>query len=127
MKRYFIPLLLCLLVIPFQRGTFSAEKKLQNEEIVAMVNGKKITKEDIANRLDTFKNTEAETLNTIKQEILDQLITDILLEEFIDRQGLVVAPEEIEREVNQIRSNITGNQKDSGQSPQGQQLNPVYQ
>ena len=116
MKKYFIPLLSCLLVISSQRGTFSAEKKHQNEEIVATVNGKKITQEDIANRLGTFRNTDAETLNTIKQEILDQLITDILLEEFIDRQGLVVAPEEIEREVNQIRSNITGNQKDSGQS-----------
>ncbi|HHT9112913.1 MAG: peptidylprolyl isomerase [Planctomycetes bacterium] len=116
MKRHFIPLLSCLLVISFLRGALSAEKKHQNEEVLATVNGKKITQADLANRLETFRNTEAETLNTIKQEILDQLITDILLEEFIDKQGLVVAPEEIEREVNQIRSNITGNQKDSGQS-----------
>lgn len=116
MKRYFIPLLSCLLVISFLRGAFSAEKKYQNEEVIATVNGKKITQADLANRLEAFRNTDAETLNTIKQEILDQLITDILLEEFIDKQGLVVAPEEIEREVNQIRSNITGNQKVSGQS-----------
>ncbi len=116
MKRYFIPLLSCLLVISFLRGALSAEKKHQNEEVLATVNGKKITQADLANRLETFRNTDAETLDTIKQEILDQLITDILLEEFIDRQGLVVAPEEIEREVNQVRSNITSNQKDSGQS-----------
>ena len=116
MKRYFIPLLSCLLVISFLRGAFSAEKKHQNAEVIATVNGKKITQADLANRLEAFRNTDAETLNTIKQEILDQLITDILLEEFIDKQGLVVAPEEIEREVNQIRSNITGNQKDAGQS-----------
>ena len=116
MKRYFIPLLSCLLVISFLRGAFSAEKKHQNEGVIATVNGKKITQEDLANRLETFRNTDAETLNTIKQEILDQLITDILLEEFIDKQGLVVASEEIEREVHQVRSNITGNQKDSGQS-----------
>ena len=116
MKRYFIPLLSCLLVISFLRGALSAEKKHQNEEVLATVNGKKITQADLANRLETFRSTDAETLNTIKQEILDQLITDILLEEFIDKQGLVVAPEEIEREVDQIRSNITGNQKDSGQS-----------
>jgi parvulin-like peptidyl-prolyl isomerase len=105
-----------LLVISFLRGALSAEKKHQNEEVLATVNGKKITQADLANRLETFRNTDAETLDTIKQEILDQLITDILLEEFIDRQGLVVASEEIEREVNQVRSNITGNQKDSGQS-----------
>jgi len=116
MKRYLIPLISCLLVISFLRGALSAEKKHQNEEVLATVNGKKITQADLANRLETFRNTDAETLDTIKQEILDQLITDILLEEFIDRQGLVVASEEIEREVNQVRSNITGNQKDSGQS-----------
>lgn len=116
MKRYFIPLLSCLLVISFQRGTFSAEKKHQNEIVIATVNGKKITEEDLANRLEAFRNADAETLNTIKQEILDQLITDILLEEFIDKQGLVVTPEEIEREVNQVRNNITGNQKDAVQT-----------
>ncbi|MDO8141273.1 MAG: peptidylprolyl isomerase [Candidatus Brocadiales bacterium] len=116
MNRPFIILFLCLFVFSFQLSTFSAEKKHQNEEVIATVNGKKITQEDIANRLGTFKNADTETLNTIKQEIIDQLITDILLEEFIDKQGLIVAPEEIEREVNQIRSNITGNQKDSGQS-----------
>jgi len=116
MKRYFIPLLSCLLVISFLRGALSAEKKHQNEEVLATVNGKKITQADLANRLETFRNTDAETLDTIKQEILDQMITDILLEEFIDRQGLVVVPEEIERAVDQVRSNMTGNQKDSGQS-----------
>ena len=116
MKRYFIPLLSCLLVISFQRGTFSAEKKYPNEIVIATVNGKNIIQEDLANRLEAFRNADAETLNTIKQEILDQLITDILLEEFIDKQGLVVAPEEIEREVNQVRNNITGNQKDAVQT-----------
>mgnify|MGYP001574134023 CR=1 FL=1 len=116
MKRYFIPLLSCLLVISFLRGAFSAEKKHQNAEVIATVNGKKITQADLANRLEAFRNTDAETLNTIKQEILDQLITDILLEEFIDKQGLVVAPEEIEREVDQVRSTMTGKQTDAGQS-----------
>ena len=116
MNKPFIILLLCLLVTSFLRGTFSAEKKHQNEIVIAMVNGKKITQQDITNRLETFGNTDAETFNTIKQEILDQLITDILLEEFIDKQGLIVTAEEIAREVNQIRSNITSNQKDSGQS-----------
>ena len=116
MKRYFIPLLSCLLVISFLRGALSAEKKHPHEEVIATVNGKKITRADLANRLENLGNADAETLNTIKQEILDQLITDILLEEFIDRQGLVVVPEEIERAVDQVRSNMTGNQKDSGQS-----------
>ena len=116
MNRTFIILLLCLLVISFQRDTFSAEKKQQNDEVIATVNGKKITQEDLANRLETFINSDTDTQNTIKQEIIDQLVTDILLDEFIDKQGLLVTPEAIEQEVSRVRSTITGNQKDSVQS-----------
>lgn len=116
MNRYLVILLFCLSVVSSLHDVFPAEKKHQNDEILATVNGKKITRQEIANRLESFQNTDAETLDALKQEILDQLITDILLEEFIDRQGLLVTPDEIEREVNHVRSNIEGNKKDSAQS-----------
>lgn len=108
MNKLFIPLL-CLILVIFQQVAFSAETKKQND-VIATVNGKKITQKEIADRLEGIKGADTQTLNNIKQEIIDQLITDILLEEFIDKQGLVVAQEEIEREVEQIRNNISGNQ-----------------
>lgn len=101
--------LLCLTFALFQQTTFSADKKYQND-VIATVNGKKIMQEDVINRLSNFKDVDPDTLDTIKQEIIDQLITDILLDEFIDKQGLVVAPEEIEREIDQIRGTIAGTQ-----------------
>lgn len=114
MKRLFI-FLMCLVLILFQPDTFSAEK-VQSSDIVATVNDKNITQEMLAIRLKNFTDTAPETLNAIRQEIIDQLITDILLEEFIDKQGLIVTPEEIEREVVQIRNNIAGSQKNAFQS-----------
>lgn len=114
MNKLFLPLL-CLILTLIQPDIFSAEKKHQ-DDVIAMVNGKKITQEDIANRLENFKGVDTETQNTIKQEIIDQFITDILLEEFVDKQGLIVTQEEIEREVDQIRGNITGNQRNATQS-----------
>ena len=106
MIKIFIPFL-CLVLTLFLPNTFSAEKTLQNN-VIATVNGKKITQEDLISRLGNFNDTDTETLNSIRQEIIDQLITEILLDEFIDKQGLIVTQEEIEREVYQIRNNITG-------------------
>ncbi|MFN3533257.1 MAG: peptidylprolyl isomerase [Candidatus Brocadia sp.] len=114
MKTLFV-FLVCLVLILFQPDTFSAEKE-QSSDVVATVNGKKITQEMLARRLKSFVDTDTETLNVIRQEIIDQLITDILLEEFVDKQGLIVTPEEIEREVGQIRNNISGGQKNAFQS-----------
>lgn len=113
--RKLIVSLVCLVLTLFQPDTFSAEKE-QSSDIIATVNGKNITQEMLVIRLKNFTDTAPETLNAIRQEIIDQLITDILLEEFIDKQGLIVTPEEIEREVVQIRNNISGSQKNAFQS-----------
>ncbi len=114
MNKSFISLLFFALIL-FQLNVFSAEEKSQNG-IVAVVNGKKIRQEDISHRMKNFTSADPETQNAIKQEIIDQMITDILLEEFIDKQGIVVTTREIERELDQIRINITGNQRDATQS-----------
>ena len=113
--RKLIVSLVCLVLTLFQPDAFSAEKE-QSSDIIATVNGKNITQEMLVIRLKNFTDTAPETLNAIRQEIIDQLITDILLEEFIDKQGLIVTPEEIEREVVQIRNNISGSQKNAFQS-----------
>ncbi len=107
--------LVCFALIFVQPVVFSAEKELPID-IVATVNGKKITQEMVINKLKNFSNADTETVSPVRQEIIDQLITDILLEEFIDKQGSIVAPEEIEREIGQIRSNISGSQNNTIQS-----------
>ncbi len=110
-----IVLLVCVALVLFQPDTFSAEK-VHSGDVVASVNGKNITQEMLDSRLKNFRDATPQTFNTIRQEIIDQLITDILLEEFTDKQGLIVAPEEIERELGQIKTNITGSQTGDIQS-----------
>lgn len=114
MIKLLVPLI-CLVLAFLQPHTFSAEKE-QPSDIVATVNGKKITQEMLVNRFNTFTDTAPETVAAMRQEVLDQLITDILLDEFIDKQGLIVRPEEIEREVDRIRNTINSNQKNAIQS-----------
>ncbi len=114
MNRLFIPLLFFVLTL-FQSDIFSSEEK-QQDNVIAIVSGKKITQEDIAYRMKNFMDLDSETQDAIKQEIIDQLITDILLEEFIDKQGLIATSEEVEREINQIRGDLAANRKDGEQS-----------
>ncbi|MEP9410817.1 MAG: peptidylprolyl isomerase [Candidatus Brocadia sp.] len=107
--------LACMALTLFQQGKVSAQKD-RLSDVVATVNGKTITQEMLVNRLKNFQDADTETLSDIRQETIDQLITDILLEEFVDKQGLIVTPEEIEREISQIRINIAGSQKNAFQS-----------
>lgn len=103
--------LLCLFLACLQPCICSAEKE-QPKSIIVTVNGKPITQEMLVRKLKNITNQNKETFNAMKQEIIDQMITDILIEEFIDKQGLIVTPEEIEREIRQIQNTISGNQKD---------------
>lgn len=107
--------LLCLFLACLQPDTCSAEKE-QLKSIIVTVNGKPITQEMLVHRLKNVTNQDPETFNTMKQEIIDQMITDILIEEFIDKQGLIVTPEEIEREIRQIKNTISDSQKDDAPS-----------
>lgn len=114
MSKLFAPLV-CLVLVFLQPHTCSAEKE-QSGNIVATVNGKNITQEVLVNRLKMFTDITPETAASMRQEIIDQLITDILLDEFIDKQGLIVSSDEIEREVDRIRNTINSNQKNAIQS-----------
>lgn len=107
--------LIFLIVTCLQPCTFAAERE-ELKSIVATVNGKQITQEMVAEKLKNITNTDPAALISMKREIIDQMITDILTEEFVDKQGLIVAPEEIEREIGQIKNTISGNQKYDNQS-----------
>ena len=107
--------LFCFGLFLFQADAFSAEKNPKSDVIVT-VNGKKITSKDVADRLQERKDANADAQDALKLEIVDRLIMDILLDEFIDKQGLLVTQSEIDREVERIRFDIEGRQKKTVQS-----------
>lgn len=114
MSRLFTLILFSVFFL-FQPGILPAEEKYQNN-VIAIVDGKKITQEELARRMKNFTDVDPATRDSIKQETIDQLITDILLEKFIDKQGVLVTQEEIEREINQIRDNLTESMGNTTQS-----------
>lgn len=110
-KRIF--LFLCTIFLLFHLVIFSSENRVLGGNIAAIVNGKKIKRNDIDKRLNIFKDADAETYNAIRQEVLEQFITDVLLEDFIDKQGIIVTPLEIKRELDEIKKDIADNSSDA--------------
>ena len=86
-------------------------KKALKSDVIVTVNGKKITNTDVAERLQEHKNTNEVTPEALKLDIVDRLIMDTLLDEFINKQGLLVTQGEIDREIEKIRFDIEGRQK----------------
>ncbi|KKO18056.1 MAG: hypothetical protein DCC43_11815 [Candidatus Brocadia sp.] len=114
MNKLAVPLI-GLLLICLHLPVFSAEKE-PPKDIIATVNGKPVTAEMVSGRMKNVTSRDTETFSAMKQEITDQIITDILIDEFIDKQGIIVAPEEIEREIGQIKNTVSGGQKGDSQS-----------
>ena len=106
-----IILIFVLFWVAFVSGVCFSCGKSPTSDVIVTVNGKKITNKDVADRLQEHKNTDADTLDALKLEIVDRLIMDILLDEFIDKHGLLVTQDEIDREVEKIRYDIAGSQK----------------
>ncbi|MCF6149757.1 MAG: hypothetical protein E3K37_13970 [Candidatus Kuenenia sp.] len=106
-------LFLCAVFLLFHLVNFSSENHVLGENIVAIVNGKKIKSDDVEKRLHIFKDADAETYNAIRQEVLEQFITDVLLEDFIDKQGIIVSSLEIKRELDQIKKDIADDSGDA--------------
>ena len=71
-------------VVFVSSGCFFCGKSPKNDVIVT-VNGKKITNKDVAERLQEHKNTNEVTPEALKLDIVDRLIMDTLLDEFIDK------------------------------------------
>lgn len=113
MRTLLIPIIILFsaLIQPFALSDEGAQRKT-----IATVNGKTITQEDVLRRLANFKDADALTLISIKQEIIDHLVTDILLDEFVDKQGLIVTQREIEDELNRMTKDFAGNQINTTQS-----------
>jgi len=102
----------CLSVLFFALADVDAGK-IKDKDVIAEVNGYKIMKSDVEKRLKTFDDTNQKTYNALKREVINQLITDVLLEKFIDKQGIVVTSLEVERELNQIKYDIADNKRDA--------------
>ena len=85
-------------------GTESAD------DVVAKVNGEKILRRDVNKILDVYKQfVQPEMLPRLKEQVMNELITQSLIRHFVSTQNLEVKQEDIEKGLTAVRNNLKNN------------------
>ena len=97
---------------------FSAEQtqaQAQGDEVAAVVNGENIYKSEVEKRLNRYKGIDPSMLQDAKNEILDEMIVQLVIAQFIGKEGIQVDEQLVETAVNDLQENIKKNPKTAGQ------------
>lgn len=87
------------------------------DDVVAKVNGEKILRRDVDKVLDVYKQfVQPEILPKLKEQIVNELITQSLLKNFVSSQNIEVKQEEIDKGLEVVRNNLKNNPATANQS-----------
>jgi parvulin-like peptidyl-prolyl isomerase len=80
------------------------------DEVIAVVNGENILRLELDRILDKIRDKVSKSrLYTVEKRILNDLITQLLLKQFIKKEGIQVDQSRIEDEIKKYRENLKNN------------------
>ena len=86
-------------------------------EVIAVVNGENILRLELDKIMEKIRNRVGKSrLYTVEKRILGDLVTQLLLKQFIKKEGIQVAQSRIEEEIKKFRENLTKNPEAKGKS-----------
>lgn len=89
-----------ILAVGFSTNWFTSTKTEQVDGVVAYVNGKSILLEDLNTRYE--KASKASLFPLTKEEVLNTLIEQKLIEQESEKNNIIVTPEEVEASLNEL-------------------------
>lgn len=96
--------------VPKKEEAAPAKQEDDSKKVVATVNGENISQQDVNQMLSRFgKQVPEEQLPAITKQIVDGLITQKLIMQFIRDSKIEVSQAEIEKELNKVREDIKSN------------------
>jgi parvulin-like peptidyl-prolyl isomerase len=96
--------------IPQGRVHGKPEQKKDPNEVIATVNGQNILRLELDRILDKAKKRmNKSNLHLVEEKIMNDLITQAVLKQFIKKEGIQVSADRIEQEINTFRENIKKN------------------
>ena len=96
--------------VPKKEEAASAKQEDDSKKVVATVNGENISQKEVNQMLNRFGNqVPKEQLPAITKQIIDGLITQKLITQFIRDSKIEVSQAEIEKELNKVREDIKSN------------------
>ncbi len=96
--------------VPKKEETAPAKQEDDSKKVVATVNGENISQQDVNQMLNRFgKQVPEEQIPAVTKQIVDGLITQKLIMQFIRDSKIEVSQAEIEKELNKVREDIKSN------------------
>jgi len=96
--------------VPKKEEATPAKQEDDSKKVVATVNGENISQKEVNQMLNRFGNqVPKEQLPAITKQIIDGLITQKLIMQFIRDSKIEVSQAEIEKELNKVREDIKSN------------------
>ena len=96
--------------VPKKEEAAPAKQEDDSKKVVATVNGENISQQDVNQMLSRFgKQVPEEQIPAVTKQIVDGLITQKLIMQFIRDSKIEVSQAEIEKELNKVREDIKSN------------------
>jgi peptidyl-prolyl cis-trans isomerase C len=96
-----LALLVAWIAFPTQTAAQTSTKA--NRSVLAVVNGKNITQEDL-DRVYLFRNVPAKLQPKVRGEFIESLIDSELMQQYLKAQKITVSPDELAQKVKQVKA-----------------------
>lgn len=122
-KRIVIPVILlffvlqtsCLLLVneDSEANAEESTKTAAEADVVATVNGEKISRKDFDRRINVIRRMNQEVTRSTEMMVVKQLAMKVLLKQFVKEQNIDVSDNDVQGEVEKIRYFLKSNQNNS--------------
>lgn len=122
-KRIVIPVMLlffvlqtsCLLLVneDSEANAEESTKTAAEADVVATVNGEKISRKDFDRRIDVIRRMNQEVTRSTEMMVVNQLAMKVLLKQFVKEQNIDVSDNDVQGEVEKIKYFLKANQNNS--------------
>lgn len=86
------------------------------DKVVAVINGKQIHNSEIERRMARYKGIDPSHLPDARDEILNEILVQTVIAEYLEKQGLQPAEQEVDDAVKNIRENMKKDPKAFGKT-----------
>jgi parvulin-like peptidyl-prolyl isomerase len=84
------------------------------DKTVAVVNGEKIYAKEVDKRLQQYKDLDPNILPAVKKEIIDEMIVQLLITQFLKKEKINITTQEVEGAIANLRERMKANPKTAG-------------
>ncbi len=88
----------------------------QGDRVVAIVNGEKVYNSAIEKRLKRLKGTDPSQMSGARDIILNEILTDIVVNQFVEKEGIRAEDKEVETVINSMRKTLKDNPRYAGKT-----------